>query len=197
VHPAWLDRLEREAAERLDGRMLSFSGGEYACPWLRWYLRRHRNRAPEVVVILQDWGLGHGERVSIDAAVKEISSPGGNQAMLSIFSREMTSNGLLDGSLCVLTAAWGLRLDLGANQRADLKKAIHAAAWPIWATALRKLSPTKLIVTTGYWTVDYADEPTADGFLEKWANRVAFLPKVPRFPGVAHEHWDHPGLWKK
>lgn len=39
LHPAWLTRLEREAAERLDGKMLGFSGGEYACPWLRWYLR--------------------------------------------------------------------------------------------------------------------------------------------------------------
>lgn len=175
--------------------MLSFSGGEYACPWLRWYFRRHRSRLPEVVVLLQDWGVGHRERVSIDSAVKEITSAGGNRTILNIFNRELTSTGLLDGSLCVMSAVWGLRLDLGANGQVDLTKRIHAAAWPIWTEALRKLGPSKRIVTTGSWTADYADEPTADGFLEKWGNRVKFLPKVPRFPGVAHEHWEHPGLW--
>lgn len=149
--PLWLQDLESEAQSSLGEKMVGFNATIYACPWLRWYCANYSNKTPEVVLVLQDWGVNDGS--GIDAAIEEVGLKIGDTTIKNIYAHDKLRKGLSDGSWCVMNAVWGLRKNRPSGERKTgyLGDAIHRAAWPIWSEAVTHLRPKKLI-TAGDWS---------------------------------------------
>lgn len=195
IYPDWLMRLEGEAVGRLNGHRHGFTGGEFACPWLRWYFLRHRNKRPETVLVLQDWDAVEPAGQSIMDAIKLISSPGGGRGVRNLFGREDTGNGLQNGTLCVMNAVWGLRPEQNLRAKGLLTKSVHRAAWPVWTAALRHLRPTRQLITAGPWAAKYEGLNSSDAFLGELERHYFTEGVAPKLRGVSHEQWEHPSHW--
>jgi hypothetical protein len=196
-YPKWLQALELKAANALSGQMAGFGGKDFACPWLRWYLQKHPQTTPEVLFILQDWGVATEDQ-GIEAAINEISSRKGDKTIANIFGEPILKLGLENGTHCVINAVWGVRPTVDgitAKKTGYLGKKAHAAAWPIWSEAVRHLSPSQKVITAGTWSGFSPVSDNANAYFEKWALWSKTPNSAPDLPGVGIAYTKHPCTW--
>lgn len=141
--PKWVTALESKAAHVLTGKLSGWPSGDYACPWLRWYSRTTNDR-PEVVFILQDWGV---EGESLDEAIDLLEKGEGDPTIRAV-TQTMRLN-IKSHTVCVMNAVWGLR-KVHSKKTGYLGHEIHRATFPIWAEALQTLDP-KVTCLCGEW----------------------------------------------
>lgn len=144
--PSWLANLESKAAKDLKGKTDGWPDDGYACAWLRWYFSLNHGKTPSIVFVLQDWGLADDE--SLAEAMKLLNKGEGDRTIKAVFEHSQLKAKIKTGEVCVMNAVWGLRNT--KNKTGYLGTEIHAAAFPIWATALKNLSPAKVCLC-GEW----------------------------------------------
>ena len=146
---------------------------EFACPWLRRYVSMKWEKSPRVVLVLQDWGLADDE--SLKEAMKLLGERTGDRTIKAIFGIPRLKQAIASGSVCIMNAVWGLRR-ADKNKTGYLGDEVHRAAFPVWAAALKELSPTKVWLG-GEWAkwpdLDWGKAEGGQRQIERWCHLSA------------------------
>lgn len=151
---------------------------EFACPWLRRYVSMKWEKSPRVVLVLQDWGLADDE--SLKEAMKLLGERTGDRTIKAIFGIPRLKQAIASGSVCIMNAVWGLRR-ADKNKTGYLGDEVHRAAFPVWAAALKELSPTKVWLG-GEWAkwpdLDWGKAEGGQRQIERWRKWAELPPSV-------------------
>jgi hypothetical protein len=194
--PKWLSELESNAAKALTGKLENWPLGGYACPWLRRYHRRTNDR-PEIVFVLQDWGISDGE--PLDEAISLLDEGNEGKWDPTIKTIHTVLGDVIEShQACIMNAVWGLRKS--SKKTGYLGDTIHKAAFPVWANALLQLKP-KAVCLCGEWAkwagLNFEHQESGSDAIERWIawTKSPAAITAASFDDMTFHYLPHPSAW--
>lgn len=186
----------------------SFTEG-YTDPWLEWLA----NKVPdpgsrcEKIIVLQDWGADFDQdnqdlesSLSKEESETELKE---DDKTLVVLKKVFGVRAIRDGRVIIFNAVWANRAK-GIPKSGELSMKIHYAAFPIWASIVKSLCPTKeaKVFLCGSWAkwpeTAWGHEVRGDEEILRWKKCAKVKETQPNPKDFSHLKFctiTHPSAW--